>query len=71
MLVYSLYYYSFSVYLVGSAEALLLNTSSIIPIIKIVSMLTFHIVANLVQLLLAKPQLNTFSSTLILALTII
>ena len=68
MLVYSLCYYSFSVFSWECWSTLLLNTSSNIPIIKIILMLTFHIVANLVQLLLTKPQLNTLSSTLTLAL---
>ena len=36
--------------------------------VKIILMLTFHKVVNLVQLLLTKPQLDTLSSTLTLAL---
>ena len=68
MLVYSLCYYSFSVFSWECWSTLLLNTSSTIPIVKIILMLTFHTVANLVQLLLTKPQLNTLSNTLTLAL---
>jgi len=68
MLVYSLCYYSFPVFSWECWSTLLLNASSIIPIIKIILVLTFHIIANLVQLLLTKPQLITLSSTLTLAL---
>ena len=68
MLAYSLYYFSFSVFSWECRSTLLLNTSSIIPIIKIILMLTFHIVAHLIQLLLTKPQLNTLSNTLTLVL---
>ena len=68
MLVYSFCYYSFTVFSWECWSTLLLNTSNIIPIVKIILMLTFHIITNLVQLLLSKPQINTLSSTLTLAL---
>ena len=68
MLAYSLCYFSSSAFSWECRSTLLLNTSSTIPIIKIILMFTFHVVANLVQLLFTKPQLNTLSSTLTLAL---